>query len=363
MPHPTPPIRCLLAIALLVTSTFAGIRSAPAAAQAGYSVLDLGPFVATAEEALTCPDRHGGLANAINAEGVVTGATPWGERTSTAFRATDGKIKRLKGGKGGAAGWDINADGQIAGYVADARDGDPCAYPTTHAATWVGSELQLLPDGGQSSQAIGISDDGLIAGFIQPPPDPTVFTFVATPVVWRNGELAELPLPAEVEGGSGFPIDVSPNGQIVGSVLDADGAPRGDVLWDGDDVSLLPEGFYAVAVNDDGVIVGTTDQGVGAARLVDGELEPLPGIPDDAYRVDIHAMNAAGDVIGVVYAEEGEGPVLWRGDERIDLMTLLPADSDFQWISPEAINDAGMILVGGAMDDGLHYAVLIPDPA
>jgi len=364
-------MRRLLSL-LLVVCTLLPVVAGSTSAQGTYAVVNLGSFAATGDATAACADSYAGRALAINADGVVTGRTGWGERTGTAFRATDGEIKRLKGGKGGAGGRDINAGGQVAGYVVDDSGDDPCSMTVLsgqsgahHAATWVGGGLQLLPDGGAYSEAVAINDDGVIAGFVSVKTktqdgNTILYSSDPRPVVWRDGDLEELALPAQAVSGYAFHINAA--GQILGVVYDADGTQASSVLWDDGKAILLPEGFVAGAINDDGVVVGSTDEGTGAARLVDGKLKPLPGIPDDATSVNVAGVNADGDVLGRVATESEGMTVIWHGDEMIDVESLLPADAGFASVSPSDLNDAGMLLLNVTTEDGEpHGVVLIPE--
>jgi len=346
-----------LATLLLLVCVLLPAGTAPVAAQSAYDLVDLGSFISTGDAIAACADDFAGRAFALNAKGVVTGTTGWGERTGTAFRATDGEIKRLKGGQGGAGGRDINADGQVAGFVVDDLGEDPCSpavqaglIGARHAATWVGGELELLPDGGEFSEALAINDDGVVVGRAG-----------GRPVAWRDGEAEALPLPADVN--SGYAVDINAAGGTIGVVYGEDSTQASSVLWDDGEMTMLPDGFIAGAINDDGVIVGSTDEGTSAARLVDGELEPLPGVPDDARFVSVLGVNAGGAVLGYVAVDEPEWiPVLWRGEEMTDVATLFPVDAGYSRITPGDINGVGMLLLNAVSADGEpHGIVLVPE--
>src|SRR4051794_17572155 len=200
----------VLALFLFIC-VFVTTGSGSVTAQSTYSVIDLGSFASTSDFTAACADDYSGSAYALNDDGVVAGGTGWSDKPAAAFRATDGKIKRLKSGKGGGAGWDINASGQVAGYIADDLGDDPCSFEVKagqtgahHAATWVGGELQVLPGGdAEFSYAIAINDSGVIVGAI-----------ANMPVLWRDGVLEELPLPSEATQGSATGINAS--GQVIG---------------------------------------------------------------------------------------------------------------------------------------------------
>jgi len=382
----TPRLRLAAVTLLALVLGLNALSTRQTAAQSpAYTLVDLGPLAATDEATAACADFLGGNVRAINASGQVTGATAWSDRASAAFRATDGKVKPLKSGKGGGVGLDINVDGQVVGEITDARNTDPCDFsgiPSTHAVTWVAGGLTELPVGGaKSSQATAINDDGIIVGHYIVEETVTEeregggtsssTSFIPQPVIWRDGEMEELPIPDGADEALGArPVDINARGQIVGQLRGLNSSDFvGSVLWDGDEAALLPDGFLADAINDDGVIVGTTgtaDEGFSAVRLVDGELEALPGIPDDATQSQVYAVNADGDMVGIV-GVPGEGDetvytsVVWLDDEMIDLATLLPADAGFEPGRLVAINDAGMILGYGRTDDDYHGIVLVPE--
>jgi len=351
------------AVVLLALAALSGLSSGHAASST-YTVVDLGSFAATGDATSACADVYDGGVQAINAEGMVTGQTGWGDKPYAAFRATNGTVKRLKGGKGGGIGQDINSSGQVAGSVTDKQAADLCDFsgsrPATHAATWVGGTLTLLPvdDAEQSSQAVALNDDGIIVGW-------ATISENLQPLVWRDGVVSELPLPEGVDGAIGaVPVDINADGQIIGFLQFSDFSIVRGVLWDGDEATMLPEGFQVNAINDEGTIIGSTNEGTRAAWIVKGKLKKLPGSPDDAARVRVVAINADQDVVGYTQATEGIGngtPVLWRDGEAIDAQTLLPDGADLSIRYLADINDTGMIAAGAVDGNGEeHGIVLVP---
>ena len=371
-----PRFTSLLAVAAIVVAHMLGRSLVGVSAQEsgpGYQVVDLGSLDTTRDDVADCAYLYGGGVGAVNDDGVITGSTPWTDRTGTAFRATDGKIKRLKGGKGGAEGAGINAEGQVVGSVTTARTGDPCdTAPTSsrrQAATWVGGELTMLPDdGADDSRAVAITDDGVIVGFTSTSSESADgFRSTYTPVLWRDGELEDLPLPSEADdvvGALAFAVNAS--AQIVGLVHNDEGTYIGSVLWDGGEVTLFLPDFFASDINDDGVVVG--DSVVADSRqagiVVDGEIEPLPGVPDTSETSSATGINAYGDVVGTIRVTDENGfhsnPVLWRGDDMTDLTTVLSDDVPFETFRPVDINADGLILGYGSSGDGNIGAVLVP---
>jgi len=320
--------------------------SVSVSAQSTYSVIDLGSFTSTSDFTAACADDYAGSAYALNDDGVVAGRTGWSDKPAAAFRATDGKIKRLKSGKGGGAGWDINASGQIAGYIADDLGDDPCSMMVRsgetgahHAATWVGGELQLLPGGDvEFSYAIAINDDGVIVGAV-----------ANMPVLWRDGVLEELPMPSGTTFGTATGINAS--GQVIGIVQDQEYKNQG-VLWDQGELTLLPDGFLPSILADDGTLYGTTNEGKNAGRLVDDQVESLPGLTDDVTFIYLSGISSNGDILGEISKGDIQTPVLWTDGDVIELTTLVPDGDAYASISPSDINKSGMILLNGTSADG-----------
>lgn len=336
----------------LVLSILVAFTS-PVAGQTSTTLVDLGSFAATGNAVAECSNTYAGSAAAINDAGAVTGKTAWGERSSTTYRATDGTLKRLKSGKGGGGGLDINTSGQIAGYVVDDLGDNPCSMEVLagqtgahHAATWVGNKLQLLPDDGAYSEATVLNDDGLIAGVVN-----------HLPVVWRDGKRVDLPLPDGAA--SGAPIDINADGQIIGYVSDAKSENMRRVLWDGEDVTVLPDGFAATAINDAGDIVGSINEGEGIGRLANGTVEPLKGTPTDVAGLGAVAMTETGTILLSVRTESGTNALLWQDGETTEIASLLPADSALTDLTAVDLTDTGHILITATASDGTRHGLVL----
>lgn len=122
-----------------------------------------------------------------------------------------------------------------------------------------------------------------------------------------------LPLPTGITGGSVTATD--PTGRyVVGTPFPSDDmTPAVTILWTDGRPRLLPTGFSATAVNTAGLVVGVRGrlEARRAAVIRDGAVVDLP-VPDGATTTDAVAVNAGGEVAGVVFfADSTARGVVW----------------------------------------------------
>src|SRR6266705_1030704 len=238
------------------------------------------------------------------------------------------------------------------------------------------------------SDAFGLNESGQVVG-----QEDTVFPFVWTPVI-PNGPIgASRRLPLLPTGGpaEGTATAINANGDAVGfaDALDPSGTlVTRAVFWPAGGAtvttigtlipSFAPPGLFlgnssALAINDQGIIVGLSDSpsGVEHAFVFDpaigvmrdlGSLIPftmLPGTPDPSRA---RGINNRGDIVGEAAAVDGGGNLVTRAFLlpvgallMQDLGTLLPDPANpglFLGDSTAfAINDAGTIV--GDSDVGI----------
>ncbi|MEV4758105.1 hypothetical protein AB0J86_23720 [Micromonospora sp. NPDC049559] len=110
----------------------------------------------------------------------------------------------------------------------------------------------------------------------------------------------------------------SPSGRYLVGFTSFKGTIGSAVRWDGTKQQRLPvPGVLAdpLAVNDSGLVVGRYQTGartVAWAWTGSGDLIHLP-IPAGYTGAEANAVNAAGDVAGVLFGRKGTVPVVWRG--------------------------------------------------
>jgi probable HAF family extracellular repeat protein len=235
-----------------------------------------------------------------------------------------------------------------------------CAPNAWHAYVWEGAGMiDLGTLGGPSSEAFAINNLGLIVGNSRISPA----TQERHPTLWNGREIIDL---GTLEGGIyADAFDINDAGNICGMscIGPGDNVCHAFFLRGGKmiDLGALPSGSPSVsqseaaALNEDNVIVGSSDILVGGSwrhravrwREINGSwvLEPLPGTVGNASSA-AYDINADGLIVG--HFDAGPTlpgyPVVWDDDGMHDLRELIPADSDWILSAALAINDAGQIV-------------------
>lgn len=241
--------------------------------------------------------------------------------------------------------------------------------------------LDLGTLGGESSFAVAMNDRGEVVGSSQT----AAGTFHG--FRWRRGIMTDL--------GPVTPLDINNRGQIVG-YRDTDRGSRA-FLWSRGRVrdlgTLGGATSFAIAVNDRGQVVGTSDDAAGQARTflwTKGRMRQLPlaevsginnrgrvsgGIALDSGgfhaatwrrgrvadlgalafdRSNTYGINASGWVIGWTFSpQQRERGTLWRHGAMTDVGTLGGPATHLI-----AINDRGHILASSMLPDGTEHPAL-----
>jgi hypothetical protein len=124
-------------------------------------------------------------------------------------------------------------------------------------------------------------------------------------------------------------------------------------------LTLLPDGFLPSILADDGTLYGTTNEGKNAGRLVDDQVESLPGLTDDVTFIYLSGISSNGDILGEISKGDIQTPVLWTDGDVIELTTLVPDGDAYASISPSDINKSGMILLNVTSADGEPRGIVI----
>jgi probable HAF family extracellular repeat protein len=290
------------------------------------------------------------------------------------------------GGPNSSVAWPVkNTRGVIAG-IAETAETDPlgeawsCSAffpgePTGHTClgfVWEAGRMRALPTlGGNNGFATGVNRHGQVVGWAENTVrDPTcnppqVLQFRA--VIWgpREGRIQELPpLPGDTATAA---TAINDRGQVVGISGICDNAvgrfsARHAVLWEKGtvrDIGNLGGGAWhtPMAINQRGDVVGFSnlpgDQGgrFNAHAFLwterDG-ITDLGTLPGDTTSQAL-GINARRQVVGLSCGAKGCRAVLWEGNVRTDLNTLVAPGSAGQLVSAGDINDAGVI-TGEALD-------------
>lgn len=182
-------------------------------------------------------------------------------------------------------------------------------------------------------------------------------------VQWANEETTVLPpLPGD---GMCYAAGINVRGQIVGSSESADGEASTAVLWENDQVVALPPlpgdtHSQAWHINDEGLVVGQSwanDEGH-AVRWEDGAPIALGELPGHAWGLAL-SINNAGRVVGWSEDPDTVQPVLWADGEIVALGSPSP-DIAIQGVAYD-INEAGDIVGLVFANDGNQHAALWRD--
>ena len=322
-------------IALTALATLLATAGSASSKSVGWRMVDLGTLGGSV--------AYGSTADAINAHGEVIGQS-W-NRSGTLRRAfiwRGGRLIPLGTLGGGSSQADaINDRGQIVGW-AETGSGK------THAFLWEKGHMRDLgvPPGTDISEAVCITNSGLIVGVAS---DSTKDTFAANRghlVVWRSdGRMRDLGRPWNPKRDTGTVVGgVNERGEIVGSTV-PDHVGERSFRWDGRSLrSLPPRNARSMALDVDasGRVIGWTyrKSNFRAVTWERGQMRLLP-LPPGQKGAFTNAINDEGEIVGYVWSrrEVDDHAVLWRTSTVIDLGTLGGKQSE-----AEAINNRRQIV-------------------
>ncbi len=244
----------------------------------------------------------------------------------------------------------INNSGQAAGASFNIP-GHARAFVWDGATHKIGS----LP-GYPYSEARGISDTGLIAGFAETGHADRLRAWVSHAFVRQpDGSLLDL---GTLGGPYSAAYAVSPSGSVAGKA-DTDSEATHAFLWteDGGMTDLGTLGganSAAYAVSSTGTVAGVSEtddsgtrHGFSSASGQICDLAPLPSMETSAA----YAVNGTDQVVGTSQTASGmKRATLWQNGRPTDLNTLLPPHSGWVLTEARAINDHGQIAGQGFLN-------------
>ncbi|TDC78768.1 hypothetical protein E1193_20170 [Micromonospora sp. KC606] len=147
----------------------------------------------------------------------------------------------------------------------------------------------------------------------------------------------------------------SPNGRYLAGVVTGKDNPGKPVFWAGARPVPIPiDGTgEAEGVNDSGVVVGegqTADRRHYAWAYVDGKVVELP-VPNGYTGAEASAINAKGQVAGVLFAGDRTAAVVWQAPTATARAKVLEAPGGAMAFG---ISDSGVV-VGGLHDGSAAY--------
>ena len=286
------------------------------------------------------------------------------------------EAQRVLNNNGVFVGW---ADTAISGYPEFCfNPGDGFYAHAFQRQDSVLTDLGTLP-GGNSSQAVWVSANGLITGYSSNGQlDPLVFGFPeARAVLWREGQAVDL---GTLGGNESIAGAVNSRGQVVGVALNGIGDPYSffdfvlcgsssgtqtrAFLWDPDngmqDLGTLGTGnnAWATFVNEAGQVAGASytnsipNDTTGVPTIHPFLWDKKNGMRDlgsfgGTVVENINRLNQRGQIVGTLTlpGDEAVGwhPFVWDGKQLIDLGTY---GGDHDW--GNWINDAGEVTGQGA---------------
>jgi probable HAF family extracellular repeat protein len=355
----------------------------------GYTFTDLGALGGTSSQAFY-----------VNTHGAVVGQASVLDGSQHAVLWLKGLKKDLGtlGGANSVAFSGPNERGHIVGWAEtgslDLNKEDYCGFGThltCLAFLWepgpwghgVMTALQTL--GGNNAEANSINHRGDVVGSAENGmtdstcPGQTVAPQIIQfkPVIWRKGDIEELPTVNDDPDGVAYQIN--DDGDAVGTSgtcsayninILANLSPVHALLWHKGSVRDLGSlggltGNIAFSINNSGEVVGISDlpgdQAFHAFLWKDGEMHDLHTLPGDVASVAL-GINDMGDVVGVsLDANFNIRPFLWHDGKMTDLSTVVPSGSTLIPFIAEYINLRGEI-VGEAIDTSftLHAFKLTP---
>ena len=352
----------------LVIATLLALALA-ARAQAGFTVVDLGPV----------GSGQSGGATGINASGATSGfASGSGGVYQAASSAAGAGFRAINTsplpGVSGSVADAINGAGDVAGTFYDTNDRLYHAFKTTNGQA---VDLGTFTSGqfrGADTFGAGISGSGEVVG--------TARLFGGSQVVFRSagpGQISTILLPNSSSVGQA--AGVNDAGTIVGSYLNAQGVSRVFAATGNQAVDVLAQyptrGFglntYGSAINDKGDITGYGDFG-GQSHAFYAATDAITGAKTfidlgvtGGYGSSVsQGLNNFGQVVGML-GNGGADSRAFLWDQSIgllDLNALLAPDDQKQWTLTVAagINDSGQIAGQGYVNGQLHGFVLTPVP-
>lgn len=342
-----------------------------------YVVTDLGPFDTPFSEAI-----------AVTGDGFVSGAESVPGGTSHAAVWYHGRIVDIgQPGLGGpnSAAYGANERGQVAGLAElstpDPNSEDFCGFATHLICRpflwWKGVMTPLPTLGGASGEAGQINSRGAVAGNVENAVlDATCLglgtaqKFQEKPVIWKNGQVYELPThPGDPDG---WTFGINDDGQVVGasggcSTLNSQTGvnvlSRHALLWDKSEVTDLGNlggtgavgpGNVALGLNNRGQVIGVSDLPGdttyhGFVWTKDSGMKGLGTLSGDISSVAL-GINDEGAMVGASFDVDGNPRAFLRRDGVMtDLNRLISADATLYLLFAHGINSYGEI-VGFGLD-------------
>jgi hypothetical protein len=268
---------------------------------------------------------------------------------TTAMRYTPGvgiEARSVPAGAGMSGAYGINNAGACIGQL------DPSPTEPEAAAIWsAGDKITVLPPpvgDWTYNTGTGINDGETTCGFV------TQAVVGDDPVsAWRWDSANGYTMLPQLNGDYAWARDINASGVICGTAAASESAPARAVIWDASnqihDLGLVGTATqtFAEALNDAGVVVGSTNNGIPWKYVPDTGMVALPKLAA-TQPASAHGVNNSGWVVGYSWSAGEPHTVVWDPDGNIYNIADY-VGSDFYFPSdasiPIAINDNNVLVV------------------
>jgi probable HAF family extracellular repeat protein len=330
----------------LLAGAFAALALAPATAQAGYTVTDLGTLGGSYSSA-----------RAISANGLVTGISSDASGADQAFVYALGQMQALSDqGASLAGGNGVNASGEVAAFDQESTSGRALRYEN--------GRMRYLGDlGGGTATAFAINMHGNVAGSARTADGHD------EPFLYNNKSMVDLgTLGGHDQGQWNAAYGVNAHRAVTGTSWAADGRYYAFLWKDGSMQSLGTLGgswSEGSAINDYGQITGVAYlPGDGAAHAFlwkNNRMKDLGTLANSGFSWGF-GVNNQGVVVGL--SQDGayvDRAVIAQGGAMQDLNGLIDAGLGWQLNVAYGINDSGQIVGEGTIAGQTHAFLLTPN--
>jgi probable HAF family extracellular repeat protein len=280
------------------------------------------------------------------------------------------------GGPNAWAGWVPSESGEAGGAsettTPDPNGEDYCGFGTyleCHPFLWrYGVMIPMPMLSGNNGEVDGVSKFGQGGGVENTTKDTTCVKhegyYQVKAVLWENGKIHELPLPASDSDPRSYALAINDNGQMAGSSGNCTTYDNHALFWQDStkvtDLGSLGGKLHNAAydINNQGQVSGYSDLSgdktyptssgpvytCHAFLWEKGVMHDLGTLPGDVGSSG-DGINNKGQVVGGSWDKEyNDRAILWQNGVMTDLNTLIPPDSPLYLIEADGtINDQGQI--------------------
>ena len=360
-------LRITVVAVLMVTITGQSSAQETESAPVVYTIVDLGPIVHTDQDACYGVSPGATVTDVAVGDRAVGAVYLEGERAVATLFSSEGPRMMVSGPGGGVANA-INGDGEIAGAIYEQLPVETCGEasspnPVVWNADFRSTPLDM-PDGAIGGVATAINSAGQIVGWVETEAGRRAALWTDDGVILSQHAIIE-----GVEDLESEAVGINDDGIIAGTLRwTSDGNERSSAfVWDGEQIRYLTPDpgldGYATAINNAGAISGAVIDESGTKIAVlwwQGEVIELGPLDDRPHAVATD-VNNAGFAVG--YGEREDGltrAMVWIDESPFDLNEITSQAGSWLLQMAVGINDDGVIAGWGDNDGERHALLLVP---